>query len=374
VSVVTRSVVREVGTHALGGFLLVLGIFLITRLSSLLADAAVGSLALRVVAQLLSLRTLMALPSLLPAVVYLGVLLGMSRLARDSELLALQACGVSPARVDRAVLLFAVGAAAAVAVLSFVGRPWAAGLFNEVRDRAIAQSGLDNVTPGFFFTTDTDPHSQEVLFADARAVDDPRYLENVFVQRRTGEDLTVFWARRAVEQRDQAAGVRFLQLLDGVQYDLHPNGEPRAITRYETLTLRVPLPPIEPDLGPEKTVSIWGLLAADDAQASAELQWRGAMPVSTVLLGLLAIPLSRTDLRRGRAAKILLALLLYLGYRTLLGTARNWVADGVLPALPGLWLIHGGCLVIALALYFQPAIASRWWAWRRHVPRAVAAP
>lgn len=367
---VTRSVIREVGVHAMAGFLMVLGIFLITRLSSLLGDAAIGSLPARVVAELLSLRTLMALPSLLPAVVYLGVLLGLSRLTRDNEILALEACGVPPVRVDLAVLLFAVGAAGGVAVLSFVGRPWAAALFNQVRDDAIAQSGLDNVTPGFFFTTDTDPGSQEVLFAESRSRDDPQYLENVFVQRRTDEELTVFWARRAIEKRDQAAGFRFLTLLDGVQYDLRPNGEPRSITRYDTFTLRVPLPPIDPDLGPERTVSVRGLIGSEDPRARAELQWRGAMPLSTVLLGLLAIPLSRSDLRRGRPAKILLALLLYLAYRTLLSTARNWVADGLLPALPGLWLVHGGCLLVVLALHLRPSITSRWSALRHASPRA----
>jgi len=370
-SVVTRYVIREVGSHAVAGFLVVLGIFLMTRLSSLLSDAAVGSLPVGVVAELLALRTLMALPSLLPAVVYIGVLLGISRLSRDDELTALEACGVSPLRIDAAVLVFAAGAAAAVAVLSFSGRPWAATLFNQVRDRAIAQAGLENVTPGFFVATEGDPGSHEVLFAESRSRSDPRYLENVFVQRRTDEELLIFWAQRAIEQRDQAAGFRYLTLLDGVQYDLQPNGAPRAITRYDTFTLRIPLPALEADLSDEKTDSVWALLDSDDLRARAELQWRGAMPVSTLLLALLAIPLSRGDLRRGRSVRILFALLLYLAYRTFLGTARNWVADGVLPALPGLWLIHGACLVTGLALHWRPALAARWVALRRPPQRAV---
>jgi lipopolysaccharide export system permease protein len=47
---------------------------------------------------------------------------------------------------------------------------------------------------------------------------------------------------------------------------------------------------------------------------------------------------------------VFLAALLYVAYRTLLGTAKSWVADGVLPPTPGLWLVHGACLVIALGL------------------------
>ena len=369
--VVTRYVVREIGSHAVAGFLLVVGIFVMTRLSSLLSDAAVGSLPGAVVAELLGLRTLMALPSLVPAVVYIGVLLGISRLSRDDELTALEACGISPLRIDLAVLVFAAGVAAAVAVLSFSGRPWAATRFNQVRERAIAQAGLENVTPGFFVATDSEPGSHEVLFAESRSRSDPRYLENVFVQRRTDAELLIFWAQRAIEQRDPAAGVRYLTLLDGTQYDLHSNGEPRAITRYDTFTLRLPLPELEPDLSDEKTDSIWALLDSDDLHARAELQWRGAMPVSTVLLALLAVPLARGDLRRGRSARILVALLLYLAYRTVLGTARQWVADGVLPALPGLWLVHGACLLTALALHWGPGLAARWVTVRRPSERAA---
>ncbi len=369
--VVTRYVIREIGSHAVAGFLVVVGIFVMTRLSSLLSDAAVGSLPAAVVAELLGLRTLMALPSLLPAVVYLGVLLGISRLSRDDELTALEACGISPLRIDLAVLVFAAGAAAAVAVLSFNGRPWAATRFNQVRERAIAQAGLENVTPGFFVATDSEPGSHEVLFAESRSRSDPRYLENVFVQRRTDGELLIFWAQRAIEQRDPAAGVRYLTLLDGTQYDLRSNGEPRAITRYNTFTLRLPLPELEPDLSDEKTDSIWALLDSADLRARAELQWRGAMPVSTLLLALLAVPLGRGDLRRGRSVRILVALLLYLSYRTVLGTARQWVADGVLPALPGLWLVHGACLLTALALHWRPGLAARWVTVRRPHERAV---
>src|SRR6476620_1612976 len=126
VRILDRYVVREIATSALAGFAVVLAIFLVTRLSTLLSDAAVGSLPGGVVALLLGLRTVMALPSLLPAVLYLGVLLAMNRLSRDRELLAMEASVVTPGRLERTVLALAVCAAAGIAVLSFNGRPWAA--------------------------------------------------------------------------------------------------------------------------------------------------------------------------------------------------------------------------------------------------------
>jgi lipopolysaccharide export system permease protein len=348
VPLLDRYVAREVASHALGGFVVVLAVFLVTRLSTLLSDAAIGSLPGSVLAMLLGLRTVMALPSLLPAVLYLGVLLAMNRLSRDQELLAMETSGVTPGRLERAVLGFAVCAAIGIAVLSFTGRPWAAARFNEVRDRAIAESGLDNITPGVFYELHS--AAREVVFAESRSAHDPEYLENVFVQRRSETGIAVFSARRAVESRDTAAGFRNLILEDGFQYDLDPAGEKHTITQFERLAMQVPIAPSEPEIGPEKSLSVGALAATSDPEAAAELQWRSAMPISAVLLCLLAVPLGRTDPRQGRAARVFLAAVLYVAYRTLLGTAKSWVADGVLPPTPGLWLVHGACLLVALGL------------------------
>jgi lipopolysaccharide export system permease protein len=346
VSLLSRYAVWETASHAGGGFAVVLAIFLTTRLGDLLADAAVGSLPGGVIAELLALRTVMALPSLLPAVLYLGVLLGLSRLSRDHELTALEACGVAPHRVHRAILWFAAAVSTVVAFLSFNGRPWAAASFNGVRDQAVAQAGLDNLTPGRFYETDAE--LQEVVFAESRSPSEPQYLENVFVQRRTAKGITVYTAERVRETRDGASGFRFLLLLDGAQYDLDPEGRRQEITRYQSLTLRSPIRMVESDLGAEKTLSARALFRSGNPKDSAELQWRAAMPVSALLLSLLAIPLGHTDPRRGRYANIFPAVLLYIAYRYLLGMAKNWVADGTLPELPGVWLVHGAFLVLAV--------------------------
>lgn len=339
---------REVASHAFGGFAVVLAIFVVTRASTLLSDAAVGSLPGRVLTLLLTLRTVMALPSLLPAVVYLGVLLAMNRLSRDRELLAMAASGVTPGRLERAVLACALIAAAVIGVLSFTGRPWAAARFNEVRERAIADAGLDDLTPGIFYELPTVSH--DVVFAESRSASEPAYLENVFVQRRSEDGMAVFSARRAIETREPVQGVRTLILEDGYQYDLSLDGDRRTVTQFERLAMQIPIAPSAPDLAVEKSLSLGALYGAHDPEAAAELQWRSAMPVSTVLLSLLAVPLGCSDPRQGRAARVVAAALLYAAYRTLLGTARSWVADGMLPPVPGLWLVHAGCLVVALAL------------------------
>jgi lipopolysaccharide export system permease protein len=353
----SRYVIRETAMHAAAGFLIVLGVFLITRLSDLLSDAAIGSLPGDVVLELLFLRTVMALPSLLPAVLYLGVLLGLGRLASDSELVAVEACGISPRRIYSAVAIFGVGAAAFIAFLSFTGRPWAATRFNQVRDQAVASAGIEDLLPGSFVELDADEH--DVVFAEFRSAGEPHYLENVFIQRRRPEGITLLSAKRASEARDYDAGWRFLTLYDGVQYDLDLDNMDQEVTRYETLTLRARIPLPDPSLEGERTLSLPALLGRNDLEARAELQWRSAMPVSALLLALLAIPLAHTEPRRGRYAHVFPALLLYVAYRSLLSTTRSGVADGTFPATPGVWVVHFACLVVVIALLARPLRGAR---------------
>jgi lipopolysaccharide export system permease protein len=349
--VLSRYTVKEVASHMLGVLLVVLGVFLLGRFSSLLADAIEGSLPSSVVFILLGLRTIMALPSLLPVTLYLGVMLGLGRLHQDHEMTALEACGVPPNRVHASVLRFALLFAVVVGVLSFSVRPWAANRFDTVKKEAVAKSGLANMSPGRFYEVSS--RGEQVLFADARSEDDSRYMENVFVQQRKGQDLAILFAKRAMEWRDDAAGYRFLTLLEGYRYDLDPGGMNEEITSYEELTIRTPIDGSGFDGDEQKTRSAAALWASDDPEDQAELQWRLAMPISALLLALLAIPLGRISPRQGKYARFATAIFLYVGYRSLLSTARNWVADGTLAVFPGLWPIHLLCLVTALALLYD---------------------
>jgi len=346
--IVSRYLVREVAGHAATGFLIVLGVFLVTRLNDLLADAAVGTLPGTVVIELLLLRALMALPSLLPATLYIGVLLGLSRLARDQELVALSACGLQPWRQYLPVGIFGAAVAVAIAFLSFTGRPWAAGRFQQARDNAVAAAGLRDLPLGTF--VEVDAETRTVLFAETRDRDDSSVLREVWLQQTTPEGLRVILADHAFEAAERAPGFRFFHLVDGIQYDVGDDGQHLEVSHFESSTLRIAVPTTDADVDTEKTASLAELWGSNEPGNQAELQWRAAMPLSSMVLVFLAIPLAQSVSSRRRHTNVLPALLLYLVYRTLLGTAKSWVSSGVLPSLPGLFVVHLGALLVAAVL------------------------
>jgi lipopolysaccharide export system permease protein len=343
-SLVTRYTTREVLSHLAGISAVVLGIFVLRRFGMLLDEAADGSLPLGVVLHLLFLRTVVALPSLAPAALYFAVLVALGRLHQDHEMRAFEACGVAPQRVERAILALGLVAAAVIGMLSLWARPAAGVRFDAVKQDALAATGLDRMRPGQFYDLPGD--MEQVVLAEGRAADDPRALENVFVQRRDADGVVVLTARRAVEQRGPE--YRFLRMIDGYEYDLDPRGQLREITRYGEMTLRTRTGGPAPDEGEERARSTAALWRSDERRDQAELQWRLAMPVSAFLLLLAAFPLGRVDPRQGRHGRLVLGLAVYVLYRQLLGATQSWIESGAIPVLPGLWAIHAAFLLLTV--------------------------
>ena len=77
------------------------------------------------------------------------------------------------------------------------------------------------------------------------------------------------------------------------------------------------------------------LLGTQDNQLMAELQWRLSLPLSILVLTFLVVPMARSIPVRGRYAKLLPAILLYLSYFLLLSAARSAIDSGRLPHWPG---------------------------------------
>src|SRR5690606_36966416 len=71
-----------------------------------------------------------------------------------------------------------------------------------------------------------------------------------------------------------------------------------------------------------------------------ELLWRIGIPVSALVLSLLAIPLSFVNPRAGRANNLIFAVLAFMIYSNLISLSQAWVARDKLPFELGVWSVH----------------------------------
>ena len=97
------------------------------------------------------------------------------------------------------------------------------------------------------------------------------------------------------------------------------------------------------------------LAQSSDPAAQAELAWRLSVPVSVLVLALLAVVLSRQNPREARYGRLLIAILVYLLYANVLALVRAGIVQGHVPAWLGLWWVH------ALA-----AAIGAWIVWRQY--------
>ena len=78
---------------------------------------------------------------------------------------------------------------------------------------------------------------------------------------------------------------------------------------------------------------------------------RVGIPLSALILVLLAIPMSFVNPRAGRSVNLAFALLTYVVYSNLLSVSQARVTLGRLDFSLGWWLVHGAMLVLLLVLF-----------------------
>ena len=79
------------------------------------------------------------------------------------------------------------------------------------------------------------------------------------------------------------------------------------------------------------------LAASSDPADKAEFQWRLSTGFSSILLGLLAVPLCRAAPRQGKHSKTFLAVVVFATYYNMNVVAKTWMEQEVVGSFPGIW-------------------------------------
>ncbi|HYW93372.1 MAG TPA: LPS export ABC transporter permease LptF [Gammaproteobacteria bacterium] len=350
---IDRYILREVGqTWAAATGVLML-ILVSSRYVRFLSDAAAGKLSQDVIFHLLGLVALQYFTVLIPAALFVAIILAFGRLYRDSEFTALAACGIGPARLYRPLLLLAGAVAVLLAVLAFWLSPWSQRQSYEVRHAAERAVRFGAVAAGQFKAFDS---GKSVFYAEGTS-DNGRELRNVFIRTtRNGEPVVIFAARG--EQRIEP-GARVLVLVNGFRYSGSPGSADFRIVHFHTHGIRYQLPQAGNESNRHSIKSTAALIASSDPGDKAELRWRLSIPLSALVLTLLALPLAHSGPRQGRSARVLLGLLVYMVYSNLLSVGQSWIADGQVPPAIGLLWVHALGVAAAFALLAR----QNGWAW-----------
>jgi lipopolysaccharide export system permease protein len=356
--ILDRYVLREVAQTwaAVTGVLLV--ILLSNQLARVLAQAAAAEYPRATILTLLALTSLQNLSVLVPVALFLSIMLSLGRMYQESEMAAMQACGVGIGRLYVPIALFTFAIVMFLAWLAFIGGPAAGARAQEIRTEALRQAQFGSLEAGRFRS-----FGGGIVFY-AERVDANGVLHNVFVERSRGDRLEIVTAARA-EQRGAGESEQTFILYDGKRHEGVPGGGEFRMIEFGEHGIPIRLPGLATTSGRREQQATAVLWDSPDPGDRAELHWRLSVPLMAFVLMLLAVPLARLRPRQGRYGKMGLAILIYFTYANLLAAARVWIERETIPTVLGMWWIHAVVLAGALWLLSREYPAGSWLPARR---------
>ena len=358
--ILDRYIFREVAQTWAAVTLVLLFILLTNQFAQVLGDVAKGRLPKDAVFQVIALTGLQYLTIVVPIGLFLSIMLALGRLYRDSEMPAMMACRVGPGRIYRPLMWLIVPLALGVGWLAMDIGPKALTAVDRIGVVAKRQADLASIEPGKF----TAGSEGTVVYAER--VIGPGSVENVFLQRRTETGgVEVVIAERGEQVTSEDADTRYFVLHDGRRYEGMPGTADFRVMEFVEHGIPYRLPNMsEPNERP-RVMSTLDLLKSRSTDNVAELQWRIGVPLATLILGILAVPLSRSQPRQGRYGRLAIGLLVFIIYFNLLSAGKAWVEQEAVPAAVGMWWVHAIMLGAAgVMLAYQNGMHRRILAFR----------
>jgi len=340
-SILDRYILREYLFGALAAVVVLLVIFTGSTFADIANKVATGRLPGAVMFTVLGLNLVNTLQALLPMGMFLGVLLALGRMYRDSEMHVLSASGFGPQGLLKPTAIFAVGAGVVAGLVALWLGPLAARASNaeiEQANRSVIAAGLEAGR----FTSLTGRGG--ILFANTVSPDGTKlgklFVESEHTDKNGVVDISVIVADHGDLFHEGQEDNRFIALHDGHRYDIRLNQDNWRLMQFERNDIALSQPSDDSgDDDPESLRTTASLIGDRDPSARAELQWRIAIPFGPLVLAMLALPMSRQAPRSSPVGRILIAVLAYLIIVNLMQLARSFIASGKLAAPIGMWWI-----------------------------------
>jgi len=350
-----RYILGEVVSHALIGCVLFTFVLFMRDLGRILELVVRNSASFGDVARIFAYTLPNVLTVTIPMAVLVGILLGLSRLASDSEITAMRACGVGVFAFVRIVALMAAGA-------------WLLGLFNTLYVAPRATEALLNLEDALKSTQASFEVQPRVFYEDFRNyvlyVQDVRAGAGASLWHRVFlADLTQP-ASPLITTAEQAVvinggdGSLHMRLRDGQQHQIAPNdanqynistfGEmdlPIQITAQDDVHLGRSDSPILA----ASNRALWRRSRAhgpDARAASIELNKRLSYPAACLVLMLVAVPLGLSSKRGGKSTGFVLTIVLVFVYYFFSSVGVALARQQKISVIAGVW---GANIIFGLA-------------------------
>jgi LPS export ABC transporter permease LptF/LPS export ABC transporter permease LptG len=357
--ILTRYILREVTAHALIGVAIFTFVLFTRDLGRILELVVRASAPLPSVAEIFFFTVPLALTYTLPMSVLVGILIGLSRLAADSEVTAMRASGMGVWSFLRALSIFVMGAWLIALFNGLYIAPRAQAALGHLEDRLKGSQVSFEIQPRVFY----EGFPKKVLYVqDVKTAQGAAVWKGVFMadlSDATNPRITL--AKEAIvvsEGHDRL----HLHMVDGSEHETDPKDAGRyQISTFEQTDVPLDLPSTEnkPDeslpADVMNTGALWNKAARVDPISA---RWyliafhkRFALPTACLVLALVGIPLGLSSKKSGKSGGFVLTILLVFVYYVISLIGVSLARQGKVSPWFGAWLADFVFLALAIFLF-----------------------
>jgi LPS export ABC transporter permease LptF/LPS export ABC transporter permease LptG len=357
--ILTRYILKEIISHSAIG----VGVFtfvLFTRdLGRLLDLVARNSAPLPSVAEVFFFTVPVALTITIPAGVLVGILIGLSRLAADSEITAMRASGVGVWHFLRIISIFVVVAWALALLNGVFIAPRSQAALGRLEDRLKSTQVSFEIQPNVFY----EGFPKMVVYVrDVHPRPGASEWTGVFLADITDPAEPRITMAESGIMVGEGPDTLHLHLTNGSTHETIP-GQPDhyQISTFSETDIPIALPPSDtnqgqpPPVGEMSTRDLWEQAKHADPITRRweliEFNRRFALSTACVVLALVGIPLGLSSKKGGKSAGFVLTILLVFVYYSISLIGVSFAREGRISPALGVWpadvlfLIGGGILL-----------------------------
>ena len=287
------------------------------------------------------------LPILLTLTLFLTILLTLSRWFRDSEMMIWFSSGLGLTSFIRPILFFSLPIILLIGFLSLYLSPWATQKSEEYKAGLKNRDELATISPGSF----KESKSKDRVFYVEGFGDLGSKVKNVFVQSEQNGKLGIIVSNEGGRVSTNTDD-EYIVLKKGKRYEVNHENNHFTEIKFSDYGFLVEkkLPPII-DVNQVEAMPTILLLMTKGNREIAEFVWRVSLPISGIVLIILAIPLSFINPRSGRSVNIIIAIMIFAIYNNLMGVTQSYINLGKLNPYIGGSIVH--LLIIMIASYLM---------------------
>ncbi|RDS82979.1 LPS export ABC transporter permease LptF [Dyella monticola] len=347
-SILDRYFLRELGTTIGATVIVLLVIMAGTTFAHVLEQVAKGSFPASVMFQVLGLNMVDTMSSMIPLAGFLGVLQTFGRMYRESEMHVLASSGMGMGGQLRPMAIVTVILLVAVSAVSM----WLGPLSSRTSDNLVAAANRSVIAAGLDAGRFTElPGKGGIILVDTLSRDGQQLGRTFIAAERTNRDGSLVM-KMATGQHghlysNSDSSDRYLALYDGWQYEIPLGADNWRRMQYERNDSALSAVQSDDEEDPIHNLNMVDLLHNTTPDARAEFAWRTVVPLMTLALLMLAMPLSKQTPREPRYGRLLIAVLGFFLYYNLLELCRGQLAKGHWHHATPMWLLSMALFVFA---------------------------